>query len=635
MRLFIQLAWIGLTALILIAFKDECKVHARDGGGGGFWRCGDKCIAQYQLLQPMTFHYDPSTYDYDLTETWDYDPIKFDPTTYFDPDFDPRAFDPAGFDPTAFDPNAFDPTAFDYNQTATYDYGPKFKLVGPEPLCHCGSTILQFGSESWCCSDQPCSGLGSWQNDIKFSRRSGGWMGGANCTNGKVLPFSQPCKGKCHENKMDFFLYNNRSYIPCTQPDKTKNVTQCIPQSKKNDQLFTCVNRADENPYSTYGLIRSTNFDLNVILETCTTGNGSLQLNLQPGRPGLRCPSPSRLFGLEECAPFWIWCKSDVPNNNKLLHPNYSYVPYCDYGGIGFLMTDPRICSNTSFWQQHTCEHSEYKRCNGTNPGQCIRVDQECEEDLPDLPYLNPSDKTLDLDNLLPQCDSAGPGLRCPKYYIEGCLPFTLWCQKLKGTTDCGYGVLSTDPRICGNVTFWKNKPCREGLHRCNGKYPGQCGSLYDVWGLEPEPCSDGSDSLEPLPESGDCQERLKCHPRQTFTVTNSKGEPVSVNETDEVCLDKKLICDFHPQCQGGEDEDPEECKQAYLDKGFFRQDETFICRYPFHEVTLPDGRTGKLCTHRAIRCNANPECWGGEDEMGCNVIEAIAQYVIRKFILM
>ena len=163
-------------------------------------------------------------------------------------------------------------------------------------------------------------------------------------------------------------------------------------------------------------------------------------------------------------------------------------------------------------------------------------------------------------------------------------------------------------------------------MHRCNGANPGQCGNTLF-------PCWDGSDRIEPLPEIGHCGERVKCHPRQNLTVLN-EGELVTVSEKDEVCLDMKLKCDLHPQCQGGEDEDEDKCKQAYLDKGFFQRDETFICPYPFHEVTLPDGMVKKLKTHRAIRCNANPECWGGEDEKGCNVIEAIAQYVIRKFSL-
>ena len=101
------------------------------------------------------------------------------------------------------------------------------------------------------------------------------------------------------------------------------------------------------------------------------------------------------------------------------------------------------------------------------------------------------------------------------------------------------------------------------------------------------------------------------------------------MNKGDEVCLDNKLKCDLHPQCQGGEDELLEECNEAY--KKLFSKDQTFICPNPYHEVNLTNGEMKKIFTHRAVRCNANPECWGGEDEIGCDLAEAIERYVIRK----
>ena len=71
-----------------------------------------------------------------------------------------------------------------------------------------------------------------------------------------------------------------------------------------------------------------------------------------------------------------------------------------------------------------------------------------------------------------------------------------------------------------------------------------------------------------------------------------------------------------------------------FSEKKIFSNDQTFICPNPYYNIALPDGKTKKLFTHRAIRCDADPECWGGEDERGCNVVEAIAQYVIRKLLL-
>ena len=195
-----------------------------------------------------------------------------------------------------------------------------------------------------------------------------------------------------------------------------------------------------------------------------------------------------------------------------------------------------------------------------------------------------------------------------------GCLAVSSWCQK-NWQQDCGYGIGTTDPKICRNMTFWKKVPCPAGYQRCNGDFPGQC-ALRDL------KCLDGSDQLEPLPSEGDCGEKLKCKPMQN---------PVGLAKTDEVCLDKKLVCDLHPQCQGGEDELREECNEVYLEKKIFTKDQTFICPNPYYNVLQPDGQTKKLFTHRAIRCNSDPECWGGEDEEGCNIVEATAQYVIRK----
>ena len=103
------------------------------------------------------------------------------------------------------------------------------------------------------------------------------------------------------------------------------------------------------------------------------------------------------------------------------------------------------------------------------------------------------------------------------------------------------------------------------------------------------------------------------------------------MDKKDEVCLDKRLICDLHPQCQGGEDELREECNEVYLEKKILTKDQTFTCPNPYHTITMADGRTEKIFTLRAIRCNADPECWGGEDEEGCNIVEDTAQNVIRK----
>ena len=229
MRLFIKWAQIALTALIFIAFLNNSKVHAEDGCGITFWRCGDICISFLPQEDNVTI-----------------------------------------------------------------------------PMCHCGSDIIQIQEPRWCCSDEPCNGLGPWGHDNGLGS---GYMHGGNCTTGKVLHLSQPCHGKCNTNsKLDSIVSNERATEPCTYRDKTKNISQCVLSGSKNDRIFNCVNRADENPFSTHDKTNSTTLDLSAILTSCTTSKGNV--NFRPGILGLRCPN--RYFGPDECAPLWIWCKRNL-----------------------------------------------------------------------------------------------------------------------------------------------------------------------------------------------------------------------------------------------------------------------------------------------------------------------------------
>ena len=150
-------------------------------------------------------------------------------------------------------------------------------------------------------------------------------------------------------------------------------MSQCIRQGEKNDNQFTCLNRADENPFLPQSITRSSNLDLSVILTNCTVSSG-----LFKGFPGLTCPnillSSAGIDGMAKCVQYAFWCKNDFP-----IH--------CDYGHIDFVTADPQVCKNASFWQQHAnCGDPYYKRCNGTNPGNCIEVNSEekCDEKLDD-----------------------------------------------------------------------------------------------------------------------------------------------------------------------------------------------------------------------------------------------------------
>merc|ERR1719264_710515 len=273
--------------------------------------------------------------------------------------------------------------------------------------CHCGGDKIQFNetlqNEDWCCSEKPCTELGVWE--ITFDEYGDqsplngfGWSEGANCSSGKALLLMQPCEGKCNDNREIDWLQDFRSYIPCPPTTENAPVSQCIRQGEESDNQFQCLNRADENPFSPQGITRSSTLDLSTILTNCTLSSGPLK-----GFPGLACPNtflPQIGYdSMSECAPYFFWCRKDIPI-------------YCEYGSIDFVATDPQVCKNASFWQQHpTCGSPDFKRCNGT--GKCIESDseQKCDDDLADQPYLNPADKIIDLDNLIPQCHVDGlPG---------------------------------------------------------------------------------------------------------------------------------------------------------------------------------------------------------------------------------
>ena len=219
--------------------------------------------------------------------------------------------------------------------------------------------------------------------------------------------------------------------------------------------------------------------------------------------------------------------------------------------------------------------------------------------------------------------------------------------SRVKASDRCGFQNWR-----CGDICIHQSKSCycggvkiqlldKKWCCSCTGlgvlENPGD-GNLDGLGWSHGGNCSSGKVLHLSQPCAGMCNDNRKdilqdfrsyipCPP---VTKINSVSQCIQQSEKSDnlfTCLNR---ADENP---GGEDELREECDQAYLEKKLFTKDQTFICPNPYlvYNVTLPDGQTKKLFTNRAIRCNADPECWGGEDEKGCNVVEAIAQYVIRK----
>ena len=67
-------------------------------------------------------------------------------------------------------------------------------------------------------------------------------------------------------------------------------------------------------------------------------------------------------------------------------------------------------------------------------------------------------------------------------------------------------------------------------------------------------------------------------------------------------------MCDGHPQCDGGEDEDPERCYQQFVDMKIIAPYASLRCKSPLYKNMEIFGTP----------CDNITECAGGIDELGC-----------------
>ena len=152
--------------------------------------------------------------------------------------------------------------------------------------CHCGGAQIQRGTQSdeyWCCSKSPCVGLGFWDKD-EYGQYF--WSGGGNCSNGEVLHLSQPCEGECDVAFPSISLPGSVRYTHCPPENRNTSISQCIHTAEKDNGMFTCIDRRDENPFLRKNITRS--FDLSAILSKCTVPPGEYSISeIVEGSPGL------------------------------------------------------------------------------------------------------------------------------------------------------------------------------------------------------------------------------------------------------------------------------------------------------------------------------------------------------------
>ena len=136
-----------------------------------------------------------------------------------------------------------------------------------------------------------------------------------------------------------------------------------------------------------------------------------------------------------------------------------------------------------------------------------------------------------------------------------------------------GGGLVRNFP-ICKNITEWlsgKDKTLSDP-HFCQSS------------------CSNYSRTINGL----DC---VACTNPEYFNCTSS-----------DTCLHPSLVCDGHPQCQGGEDENLDKCLDKYIKNKIIQAYSSLRCTSEFYENMQI----------YATPCDGHKECKGGKDEAGC-----------------
>ena len=323
--------------------------------------------------------------------------------------------------------------------------------------CQCGVDQFHANAGQWCCYTAPCT-ANKGEN--------------VTCT-GTTLPLTTPCRGSCNHYPQDelrdqggirrshimcseggqcvqewdicrgdaicddmsdlaWCQHQQRQQEPCPRYYIRCNTTlglpgQCVPEAKKNDGRYQCLDRSEEDPYS-----MKTDVDIDLSqLQPCTNAYGE---------PGLTCSGA--LDG--RCHELVSWCWGD----------GWFAVQCQELGGQTTSL--PQLCGNTTFWAQYPCEGHvttvQWSRCSGRNSGECVGS-WDC-EDRSNV-FRPASEGTC----------NATTEFGCIKNNVSVCLEAVLRCDQ---HPQCDGGE---DEHDCEATYRMRGYTAESALHLCESPY--------------------------------------------------------------------------------------------------------------------------------------------------------------------
>ena len=223
------------------------------------------------------------------------------------------------------------------------------------------------------------------------------------------------------------------------------------------------------------------------------------------------------------------------------------------------------------------------------------------------------------------------PGMECS----GTCVLNNQWCSDESPSYCAESGIFTNDPVLCSNHTFWKNIPCLQTINRTLVQGKRCKGTIqHCYWPLSNDnntewqsTCRDLSDrvfdSERLCPDSPDQICLDSCNDPATGCTACTNTSYFSCTKSN-TCIHPSLYCDGHPQCEHGEDEVLENCKNEYILRNLLPETATFRCRskmYPIIETY-------------ATACDGITECLNEDDEKFCSGYSILKQILVSTSIL-